>query len=363
MNELSFSWEGVRVLLEYHKTLKTAFETYYQSYTEISNMASYEAEAIGYDADEIETILQNIKNLLDDNVDLILEMMDYCHNEAIYMATLLEAKIGVVGDPYSTIPAEKKIFAYMSSHNYGRNDEATYMKDPEWIRLRKRADEEARLKDNKNIAKDIISGKIQLSTNKFFGSTKKTLFREVTELQGFRKEPTLVNEQAFDDMVKSTGLLCVRTWSNGEDIHTNQIRLAKEYKEEYKHSNDFSTNGSGPALYGMGLYVAANANPIKGSLPELEKRNDALENAWAYAGYDKSEGVLAQMTLSHNAQIIDEKILRAKYNALSYEEQDLFKDIGVYAAALGYDAIRCPQTNNVDYYTILNRGKVIMLDD
>lgn len=88
------------------------------------------------------------------------------------------------------------------------------------------------------------------------------------------------------------------------------------------------------------------------------KSKSATKNKFlqSYKGYTKTEVV----TLDPSAKIISYTALKAKYKAYSGKKP---KDLGAFAAALGYDAINAHGHGQSGSYTvILNRTKCVFLD-
>lgn len=193
--------------------------------------------------------------------------------------------------------------------------------------------------------------------------SNKKAFDQVAEQQGFDKKGRVVNQAEFDSIVKQTGVIAYRTWNPGRDGVTGQNMSASDFKDMFMHADSVQAAGSGGRMYGGGTYIAATRNPVPGKAPSSKDASDALTNSQAYGR--KGVRVTASITLDPSANVADyRKINRAFYSLTSGERARFGNDVGAYAAAQGYDAMRAKNAGrNCDYITIFNRTKAIILND
>lgn len=193
--------------------------------------------------------------------------------------------------------------------------------------------------------------------------SKKQVFDQVTEAQGMDGLPRVVKQAEFDKAAAATGLIMFRTWSADTDAVTGKSKTARDFKEDFKHKDHIEAAGRGGRAYGGGTYTAANSRVTPGKKPTAAHTAEALSDSKSYG---LGIAATAQITLDPSAKIADYNTLKAKFKSLPNATQKKFNDDeGAYAAALGYDAVRKkrPFFSDVDYITILNRTKAIVLDD
>ena len=92
-------------------------------------------------------------------------------------------------------------------------------------------------------------------------SSKKRVFDQVAEQQGFDKKPKVVNQAEFDAVVKQTGVVAYRTWDPGTDGVTGKQMAAQDFKKMFMEADSIQAAGQGGRAYGGGTYIAANSNP------------------------------------------------------------------------------------------------------
>lgn len=196
-----------------------------------------------------------------------------------------------------------------------------------------------------------------------WSSGKGSGFAQITKLQGYDKKGKVVDQAEFDAAVKQSGIIAYRTWSPGMNYTTNKQATANDFKRSFMNDDSVVAAGSGGRVYGSGTYIAANSKPTPGKTPLPSKAKAALKDSQMY-GSGKS--ATAQITLDPSAKIADYHKLSAELNALPKKTRlnRFAGDVGIYAAAKGYDAVRAVDAGwGCDYITILNRTKAIILND
>lgn len=112
--------------------------------------------------------------------------------------------------------------------------------------------------------------------------------------------------------------------------------------------------GIGPFVYGTGIYTCTNQN---------------IDIAIKYAtnSFKTNNGAIIQCKLKQDTKIINyEKIIKYQFKVLK-DLEDIFEknyieilsDCSIFAALLGYE---CIYVESMDYFVILNRGKIIIED-
>lgn len=204
-----------------------------------------------------------------------------------------------------------------------------------------------------------ITQSFQLKT----GHNAASAVQQVAEQQGYLGKPKLVNSTEFYAAAKKSGVVGFRTWSDGTDVTTGKRVSAQTFKDELSNKDKIALNGSGGQAYGGGIYIATTSTPKAGTMPRGQKVTSAVNDSLAYG--TRGARATAAVTLDPSTKIGDGAKLRAQfYNLSRSERQKVGGDIGAYAAALGYDALKWTNAGwNCDYTTVYNRTKLIVLDD
>ena len=194
-------------------------------------------------------------------------------------------------------------------------------------------------------------------------NSKKRAFDQVAEQQGFDKKPKVVDQAEFDAIVKQTGVIAYRTWDPGRDGVTRKQMTAQDFKKMFMEADSIQAAGNGGRAYGGGTYIAANSNPKPGTTPSSKSAGAALRDSQGY-GYSSSK-VTAAITLDPSAKVADYNTVSRQFNRLQRSARSKYGfDVGAYAAAQGYDAMRARGAGwGCDYVTIFNRTKAIVLND
>ena len=194
-------------------------------------------------------------------------------------------------------------------------------------------------------------------------SSKKGAFDQVAEQQGFDGKPRVVKRSEFNTAVQRSGVIAYRTWDPGTDKVTGKATSAKEFKRKFKEDDSIQAAGTGGRVYGGGTYVATNSRPIPGKKPSGQDSKNAKDSSQAYGTRGKL--ATAIMTLDPSAKVADYNTVWKSFKRLPNSTKYRYgHDVGAYAAAQGYDAMRAVGAGwGCDYVTIFNRTKVIILDD
>lgn len=167
---------------------------------------------------------------------------------------------------------------------------------------------------------------------------------DVIHRQGFDGLPTVLSGEDFDKAVKESGIIAQRGY-NAE----NQKTLDK-YHDDLLNGN-FYVRCEGGALYGRGMYAAAN---FDGKLSDETK--EAVKR-YASSNLQRTHGRVETFTLAPGAKI-------ANYDDVSKQFRNpemmtkFTNDIGAFAAAMGFDAMRVEDT-----IVVFNRSKVVVKGD
>ena len=162
------------------------------------------------------------------------------------------------------------------------------------------------------------------------------LLGQIYKARGYDALPTIVDTDAFDDLL-TNGARALYRGVEGDDALT--------YLEDFRYGDYFPGRG----MAGNGTYTAENLNV-----------------AFNYSG--KGLDTIMRLKLDDYANVItDDDLLREwiaftnspAYEALSEAGKHIVDDMGRYAAAKGYDAIRVVRGGDGrDYVVVLNRGRV-----
>lgn len=181
----------------------------------------------------------------------------------------------------------------------------------------------------------------------------KTSIDDILEQQGFNGKPRVVTDiHEFTAAVQTNGNVMVRS------LHAKDDRTLDQYEDQLKNGSFYVQCKGGNAM-GRGMYAAASWNGTA-------DYNSALYASQVYGPRS------INMTLDKSAKIISESALSKMIakeppnspfrQAGSWSNNDTAAfDMGAYAAAKGYDAIRSAGDKG-SYTVVLNRTKLVMLD-
>lgn len=179
----------------------------------------------------------------------------------------------------------------------------------------------------------------------------KMTIEEVLKAQGFDGKPKVAaTMDEFSEAVKENGNIACR------GIGAKSAEIADAYVDQLQNA-EFYVDCSGGSLFGRGMYAAISWDGVT----DYDSAADVAD------GYAKGHGRVINMTIDKSAKVADFYDLFSE----SREDMPLFqpsnnsrdktaaKDIGAYAAAKGYDAIKVPGKNIA---VVLNRTKVTILE-
>jgi hypothetical protein len=172
------------------------------------------------------------------------------------------------------------------------------------------------------------------------------MLSKMYEAQGYNTTPSVVGKSQMDSL---------------EEAGTHHIVYrgvdGKEFTNQYKYGEHFAGKG----IYGNGSYTSTNffrGEEYTSGVTPLGQESDVMKIA-----------------IPKTAKIVDyEYASKEQYREWkdrflnsSLAETQVFSDVGRWATAKGYDAIRVAGgTENIptseDYFIILNRGKVTIQD-
>ena len=212
---------------------------------------------------------------------------------------------------------------------------------------------------SKNGAAKMVDGKDISGSFKVNSRSKKAVFDQVCEQQGFTGKPQLVDKATFHAAEKASGIRGYRTWH--DDYHGTTT--AQEFKKQLVHSKDFEAAGSGGRVYGGGTYVVTNSTVKPGAAPTKKDCSNAWNDSRTYGG--SGNKATATVTLDPSAKIADYNKMSREFNRQPRSVKNQFGgDVGAYAASKGYDAMTAKNAGwGADYTTVFNRTKLIVLDD
>ena len=189
--------------------------------------------------------------------------------------------------------------------------------------------------------------------------------QQAAQAQGFTGKGKVVSQAEFDAAVQASGMVAFRTVNDGTDVKTGKRVKATAFADNilYGDAGTFSLNGSGGQAYGGGMYMAGTRKPKKGTTPTSGAIANAAMDSQCYGNRGSSATV--SITLDPGAKVGNYNRVRAEYSRLPGTEKRKYGyDVGAYAAAKGYDALRSDNAGmGCDYYMVYNRTKLIFLED
>lgn len=196
--------------------------------------------------------------------------------------------------------------------------------------------------------------------------------RAICERQGFDGPPTVVSKDEMDRLVESGHIEVFR----GVADHVDSGRTGAELAEEYRSGDLHYGNG----VFGNGTY----------STTDVASADEYARHGWKNEESSGQPGETMRMALSPDARIVDYGELQDEHNEYlrgvyaeapapslnffgfpNWEEvpsdprSEAYTDIGRFAAARGYDAVRIPAGAVAGgeghyQYNILNRTAVVV---
>ena len=214
----------------------------------------------------------------------------------------------------------------------------------------------------------VAEGKDITGTVKTNPKSEWNAFEQIAYQQGYKNPPQVVTDKAtFEKMVKESGVIMYRAEND------NSSKTGKQMIEDMKNydADKQKSNWSGGKVHGYGVYYATNKGGLTSSSEKAAQQGSI--------GYLWDKGAQYKATLQKGAKIISETDARAmykkayakakdkvafakKYGARNNNADDDRCGASAYAAAKGYDAIRCNISMNHEYTTVLNVSKLVIYD-
>lgn len=175
---------------------------------------------------------------------------------------------------------------------------------------------------------------------------------EIMKAQGFDGRPKVAATiDEFSEAVKENGNIACR------GIGAKSASIADAYVDQLQNG-EFYVECSGGSLFGRGMYAAISWDGVT----DYDSAADEAD------GYARGHGRIINMTIDKSAKVVDFYDLleesRADYRTFQPSNNSRVntagKDIGAYAAAKGYDAIKVPGKNIA---VVLNRTKLTILEE
>ena len=208
----------------------------------------------------------------------------------------------------------------------------------------------------------VVNGKDLSKTIDTTGLDRQKAMNYVARKQGYKGQGRVIKSRTeFEDAVKQSGIVMYRTLGDGTDVISKKPTSASKFIDYMKTgtASQLSLNGSGASAYGQGIYTAS-ASTRPGKKPSAKKQMAAAEASIDYQR--RGAGKTVAMTLDPSAKIGKYDTLHNELMNLSRGERRKYQnDVGVYAAAKGYDAVTA-NTWDGDYTMVYNRTKMIFFD-
>ena len=193
---------------------------------------------------------------------------------------------------------------------------------------------------------------------------KKQAMDHVARMQGYKGQGRVVSDRKeFENAVKKSGIVKYRTLGDGTDVKTKKNTKASTFIDYMKKGTEdqLSLNGSGGSAYGQGIYTAST-KMTPGKKPSRQAQETAAEGSIDYQ--PRGQGKTIAMTLDPSAKVGDYDTLYRELRNLTRGEKDTYScDVGVYAAAKGYDAVTTQIWGDEHYTMVYNRTKMIFFDE
>lgn len=168
---------------------------------------------------------------------------------------------------------------------------------------------------------------------------------DVINAQGFDGLPRVVSVEEFEEAVKESNFIAQRSY------YAPTQEVLDEYREQLYNGKWYVDCSTGGARFGQGMYTSGNygTSLSNRTIAEMDFYNNP--NAVNY---------IETMTVSKNARIITFDKLVEMYSNEDDGVKYKYDDMGVYAAAKGYDVITARENKQGFYAIILNRTKLII---
>ena len=312
--------------------------------------------------------LSDIKNLLDDegissrenkNINLDGAVSQILNNEGLVDESdktgekdSQNIQLKLVTDEDEEKTPIQLLSDYMNMHNYSKEDASIYMKDPEWRKLHGAAFPNYKMDLITLVSEGTVSGK----------------FDEIIQYSDCKEKPQVVDRDIFEACVRQSGMVCFRTFSDGNDGTP-----AKVYKNRLisDSADDFQHNGTGYMAFGEGIYLTANSDSHEGESPNVINIEYARDCSLMYG--QEGHRATACVTLTADFNMADGEEIKKEFRKLPIQEQLKYmsndyrntqQGLASYAVAKGYDGLKWKRAGlDCDYLTVYNRHKLIVLRD
>lgn len=181
------------------------------------------------------------------------------------------------------------------------------------------------------------------------------LTEEILDVQGFNGKPKVAKTmEEFKEAVMQNGNIACR------GISADSSEILDSYVDQLKNG-EFNVRCTGGTQYGRGMYMATSWDGVT----DYDVAHRVADN---YANHG-NRGAVINMTLDKSAKVVDfdEIMQMARNDSEPFRNagnlskiDDVGHDIGAYAAAKGYDAIRV--NNGQGYTNVLNRTKLTIFE-
>lgn len=191
-------------------------------------------------------------------------------------------------------------------------------------------------------------------------------YDSIAKIQGFDTRPTIVTDDEFKNAATTSGVVLFRTMNSGKG-HT-----ASEYGKMLAEEDDYKINGpSYNRVLGQGTYFtqARGQNGMPSEADMHENRDHSIRGYGDNKKLDsdghyqpKNAGTICMTaTYDKSAKIANYRTIEKEFGNLPVAEQSKYYDLGVYAAAKGWDGVEHSNgLSGVTYTVIYNRSKLII---
>lgn len=209
----------------------------------------------------------------------------------------------------------------------------------------------------------MVQGKDISKTFKPDPNSKDSIPQQIAAKQGYLGKPRVVSSPEFDQASRASGFTAFRTIQPGTDVKTGKPTKAKDFANHllYGDESQRSLNGSGGKAMGSGMYFAASKGNSNGFAVSPVAAGKAYQHSTRCYGF-RGRSAVVEATLDPSAKIGDYIKVRDSFNRMSAQNRAKFGDVGGYAMAKGYDALRNTRLSDCDYITVYNMTKVVARD-
>lgn len=209
----------------------------------------------------------------------------------------------------------------------------------------------------------VVNGKDLRKTINTKGLDRQEAMDHVAKMQGFKGQGRVIKDhREFEKAVEKSGVVMYRTLGDGTDVISKKTTSASKFIDYLKKGSEdqLSLNGSGGSAYGQGVYTAST-KITPGKKPSRKNQYTAANESIDYQR--RGQGKTVAMTLDPSAKVADyDKVYVDFINLPQSERRKYSGDIGVYAAAQGYDAMTTQVYGGAYYTMVYNRTKMVFFD-